>query len=269
MAIGNVQQLAAAPKQRVFFNRPNFATVLGQFNSSWAASGYPAAGSFAIGNTTTGIIPTSATPGAIAFVDAAPGNQLYLFRAVTYAQNGNGNNNNIYFYDRLWHAGSFTMSAATLNSTPSLAITRGDVTGVNAELWAEITTSVTGGPVTLTATYTNSNGVAGQTATCVVPATLNTPGMMCFSLAAGDVGVQQVTNLTCSATPTTGAFNLVLARRFYEFSHICGGLNPEMRTDFWMRTGLPLIPNGACLAAYLINASSNCTIVAELMLAQG
>lgn len=71
-----------------------------------------------------------------------------------------------------------------------------------SKLIARVTTGMSATGVTLTATYTNQDGLAGQTATAVIPSAAAADYQMEFTLTAGDYGIRDITAMARSATPT-------------------------------------------------------------------
>jgi hypothetical protein len=196
-----------------------FTTVAGQPFSTWDVAGNPGAGSLAIGNTTTGVVPTDATAGA-PNINAFGGGALgYLARAWYRASVAGGAT----LYDRLWHAGSVAMNAlATTPLSSQPAITQrlpgaSDYTGL--EILLEINAAVSATATTVTVTYTNQAGVTGRTTGATASLSgLTNRRVVAMPLQAGDTGVQKIESVTVGGTvATTGSFNVVLARRIDEF----------------------------------------------------
>lgn len=181
--------------------------VAGGTHSFWNATAIPGAGSYAIGNTTTGVIPTDATAGAATFPAPGSGLQQHVLAAAVVSSIAG----HVMMLDRVWHAGSFTPTSGSYAGMVGTAVDR-PASGEGLELWVEIATAISAASHTLTATYTNQNGDTGRTATCVIPASAIVGRMFQFALQGGDWGVRQVTALSGSATPPTGTFNLMLVR---------------------------------------------------------
>lgn len=240
MAITSTDLLLAGLVEKIFpFNKSSITTVGGAFYTLWNATGIPGAGSLSIGNTGAGDIPTDATDGAWPFTNPGGGVLTYLARLFA----GSSIAGNLYLIDRCWHAGSFSFSNGTINATDSTPVDR-PASGDGVEMWCEINTALSAVACTLTATYVNQNGTGSRTATCVVPASAITARMFPFVLQAGDVGVQQITNLSGSAAPT-GSFNMVLLRKLGLIGMpavgVGSGINP-------FTGGMPRIYDDSCLA---------------------
>jgi len=249
MALSTLDGLvAAAPGQRKEIYKTPTTGVVANWWSAWAAVGMPTAGAFALGNATTGVVPTKATTGAIDFVNPSSGSS-YLGRLdMALGQTGAAR-----LYDRLWHFGDWIPTTVALAITPP-ALTRPDALGENVGLWLEIATA-TSAVATFTATYTNQAGTTGQTATLVTAGT--TIGLMQqFNLASGDTGVRAVTNIVCSAV-LTGTVNLILARPV----GTAAVLRQATPTGFdGISLGLPRIYNDACLALMVFLSSGSVTV---------
>jgi hypothetical protein len=238
MTISTVDQLVASTKLplMVYKNVTLPTVAAGNFYSYWAAGPVPSPGSFSVGNTTTGVIPTQATTGAVTeFVDPTGGQSGYL-AFLGCSSTATGINT---IYDRVWHAGSFTPTSGVIAGVTGTAVTR-PANGVGVELWAEINTALSASAHTLTVTYTNQAGTPGQTATCALAASATSGRMFKFTLAAGDSGVQQVTGLSGSAAPPTGSYNLVLMRRI-------AAIPTNTQAANWAELALPQLYAASCL----------------------
>lgn len=122
--------------------------------------------------------------------------------------------------DRLWHNSALVVTTTGAQAINSVALPARDLDGTilgrGVELALEVTTVTgNGAPVTtITASYTNSLGVAGKTATIAsFPATAVAGTLIPFALAAGDVGVQSVQSITLGTSLVSGAVSAVMMRR--------------------------------------------------------
>lgn len=209
-------------------------------HSLWAATGTPGAGSFAVGNTTTGVVPTDATAGAIAFDSASSGNELYVLRAGGYAtQQGV-----LTIYDRVWHAGSFTPTSGSYAGFDGSTVPNRPTDGA-FDLFAEINTGLSAAAHTLTVTYHDQSGGTGKSGTIVLAASAPQGRLFRATLAAGDTGVRRLTALSGSASPPTGSFNLFLARRILDLDSLVASAPNDPR-DF-ASIGMPRVRDDACL----------------------
>ena len=266
-----VAAIAAAASQG---NRPPYmkaalagAFAAGQFISLWTAAGQPGAGSAPAA--TPGAVPLSTTAGAVGFTNPAAGN-TYLARL--YGSSSVAGT--LIFYDRLCAVGAVSLTATTAQTVSSAALTRPDANGVNAEIWIEITTSLTGSPTgTLTASYTNSAGVASHTTAPGVALTTAMIAGVTFQLGlqAGDVGVQTIASITGTATaPTAGVCNVVIRRRLAEFPVPVAWLTYPPQDPQW--GGIPQVYNSACIEAiFLLGSGTAAPAIpsGSLVLAQG
>lgn len=81
MAITTMDQLVAAiaaSQRKRFYKQGQNVKAIGSLQSMWPATGGPGAGSAP--GSTAGVVPTSATAGAIPFTDAGGSNISYLAR---------------------------------------------------------------------------------------------------------------------------------------------------------------------------------------------
>jgi hypothetical protein len=195
-------------------------------------AGYPAAGTMAVGNTTTGVVPTNATNGYPKIRAFAGANKGYL-GAVTF---GNSVACNIDIFDTLFSVGAipFTAATTTLASQPSYAARVPDgYYPNNTEIWLEAVTAFTGN-LSVAITYTNQDGVTGKTTGVVsTGAALIVGRMFLMPLAAGDTGVQKIESITPSVA-TAGTFNVHVLRRLHE---VRVRINNDGDTHDFIKTG--------------------------------
>lgn len=209
MALTSLDGLIAAPK--LLLNYIKTATMgtatAGTMQSLWLATGGSPGPGAAPGNTTTGLVPTQATAGAMAYAEPASG-QWYIMSAGAIANAAT----TVFFWDRAWHAGAFTGTNGTYAGyTGATTPTRLD-TGEGFEVWTEIQTAFSAQAHTLTITYTNQDGTTGRTGTVSMPASAPAQRMYPAILATGDRGVRAITGLSGSAN-NTGTFNVLMLRR--------------------------------------------------------
>lgn len=256
---GLVAALAAA--NYVDSEDQSVTTGTGQFTSLWRAGGRPAAGSNP--GSTSGIVCSSSTPGALPYVDPGSGLTGYLARMEASSSVAGS----LILYDRLVTSDglSGTVTTAQTVGTPSLTRWTGG-TGVSA--WIEIYTATGATQVTATVSYTDQSGTSGNSGTCVIPASAKAAQMFPVSLASGDTGVQAVASVQLSAsTGTAGSFGITLAQRVVTAPIPLA--NVGLLLDY-AQLGLPIIANGACLAwKVLATTTSTGVIIAGFMFAQG
>lgn len=262
MAFSTINGLIAAmPGQRQPFTKASVTSVAGAYISLWASAGLPGAGSLAVGNTTTGVIPTDATTGSFPFTNPVSPATAHLGRCAG-ASSVVGT---VVLYDRLWHGGSYTSVNGSISANTTTQVTRPS-TGVDCELWAEIATALSAVATTITVTYVNQDGTGSRTATATLPASAIASRMFPFALQAGDTGIQQITAISGSAAPT-GTFNLVILRRMAELPiSIAGVANVQ---DF-AQLGLPQVYDDSCLALFMnTNTTSSGTLSGSFDIVQG
>ena len=161
----------------------------------------------------------------------------------------------IMLMDFLWVNSGITVTtvgAQTINSVefPARDVL-GTVNGVGCEIAILVTTATTnaGAFANLTMSYTNSNGVAGRTATLAnFPATAGVGTLVFMQLQAGDVGVQSIQSITLGTSLVTGAISVLLTRtlcsRADAIANVGSTSYPSPNID--PRAGVR-IHNGACL----------------------
>ena len=211
--------------------------------SLWRASSLPPA---AAGIPTAAVQCTRSTSGAFTgWADPPAGQDTYL---ATFSAN-NLSMAPLTVYDRLIHSGGLSGTATgaqTTNLSPFPAIPRGDVGGVDVELWLEVYVALGATGVTATVSYTNQSGVSGRSGTATIPANAALQAMYLVALQAGDYGVRSVESVTLSAsTGTVGNFGVTLLRRLWTIEMLIGNFQAE---SDWIKGGLPIVEDGACLA---------------------
>lgn len=260
--MGNIvsmnQLIAAMPGLKFpFYKNTLTSKAAGTFHSLWAATGLPSAGSVPPSANT---IPTKATAGALGFTDASGSLQRYLSRF-----NAAGAIiGNLILYDRLWHtsglSGTVTAADTAVANTP---LTRPSANATGVELWAEIYTALGSNTVTLNCRYTNQDGVTNRVGTYAYPSGFSAPTvagqMLPIVLAAGDSSVRAVTAYHWSGTTgTAGNFGFTLLRRVAEIPLTIANVNQVMDA---FATGLPYVPNDACLAFMLFCSTTSTGII--------
>lgn len=275
MAITTADDFFNAPIQRIIYRKPNVGTSGSNLNemSMWTYSGNPVAGTASAGNTTTGVLFDDTYTGAVPINSFGSGATGYLSRA-RYI-NSTANSHAVLF-DRLWGAGTFSMSStATTNfsSQPSYA---GRLPGGNdystAEVLIEITTTVAGTTpaASVVIGYTNENGTTGRLTQSISVG----PGLPGFvgrifrpNLQDGDKGIQKIDSVavTGSATITAGDFNVIVARRIasFECTYIQGN-----DTQAWDSLVMPQLFDTSCLMITVTSSSTNigiCSLALDII----
>jgi hypothetical protein len=179
------------------------------FQSLWQFVGVPSHG-VAPG---AAAIPTRATAGALQQVDASGGRTLYLCFFGMQLLTSTGP---LYIADRLGHMSGLS---GTVTTAQAVNVSAGRYTGAESadnEIWLEIYTAVGATARTITASYTNQAGTAGQTTPAVAFGGVTADEAQRFMrlpMQPGDFGVQSVESVTLSAsTGTAGDFGVTLVR---------------------------------------------------------
>lgn len=218
MAITTVDALISAAKDGLPVCKTQAATtVAAQWHTLLDRAGNPGAGSLSVGNTTNGVVPTDTTAGFPpigGFAGGADGVLHSICFSNTVACR-------FVLFDRLWHAGSVsmtTLATTTFTSIPDATGRMPDGIGEGCEIWLEINAAVSATATTISVGYTSSDGTTGRStgATASLSGFI-TGRLVKMPLQAGDKGVRQITSVTVGGTvATTGTFNVILARRIYD-----------------------------------------------------
>lgn len=240
MAITSGDGYIAAAKQFARVTKTQTATtVAAQWHTLLDRNGTPGAGSLSVGNTANGLVPTDATSGFPAINTIS--NTGYLTRV-------NFSNSvacRMHLYDRLFHAGSVsmtTLATTTLTSQPSFSSRiPGGTDYTSTEIWLEINTAVSATATTISVSYTNDSGTSGRTTGA--SASLSgfiTGRLINMPLQAGDKGVQRIDSVTVGGTvATTGTFNVIIARPLATSMRVpVAGFGDILGLD---RTGMPQV----------------------------
>lgn len=232
-----------------------------------ASGGIPGAGavpaSYTVGGTTYSL--GGSVAGAIPWAPTA-GKNTHLARALF----GSSVVGTLILYDRLWACSGMSGTVATAQSvTGFTGLPSRASDGANVEAWAEIYTATGSTAVTVTMTYTNQDGVAGQSS--VATSLVASPGaafMMPLNLAAGDTGVRSVDSGKLSATTgTAGSWGITLLRRIAQIPITTVSVGTPL--DLFS-LGMPQIPDDACLCmAVMASTTSTGVVSGSLSLVAG
>lgn len=222
--------------------------------SYWYSAGYPAPAT-ANASGLAGAVCNSSTPGAIPFPTPPAGANTYLGKI------GGGNYQertivgaSFHLIDRLWHNSGLSPTLTTAQTVNSVAWpardSNGTSNGEDVYIALELSTATGAGANVPTISYTNSDGVAGRTATLISAygATSRTGSWFVFGLQAGDVGVRSVQTYTNSVSMTSGNVHLVAFRVIHLPTHTScgqGGLLPA--SDDVLSGCMPRLFDGSCL----------------------
>lgn len=256
MALTTVDGYVAAVKQRIRWLKTGARTTVAAVPFTlFDVAGSPGAGTLAIGNTANGLVPTDATAGY------PPINALTNLGYITRALYGNTVPCWLTVYDRLFAAGAYAFNAnTTLASQPSYS---GRVPGTDykgLELWVEAVTAFTGNP-SFQINYLDEGGAAGDTGVIGSGAALAVGRMFRMPLAAGDSGIQQITQVR-GTVATVGTFNVMVLRELW--SGRVGQANGGGRDDLFA-TGAPQIYADSALY-YVIETDSTASGLPDVTL---
>ncbi len=251
MAILSLDELIAAPSQRVTYLKTATRTSVAAIPFSvFDLAGNPAAGTLAVGNTTTGIVPTDALAG-YPTIQSFGGSTGYLAGV----QFGSSVACRISVFDCLFSAGAFPFNAAvTLSGQPSYASrVLGGTDFTNTELWIEAVTAFTGNQ-SIAITYTNQDGVTGRTTGTIATGVAPTIGrMLQLPLQSGDTGIQRIESVT-STVSTVGTFNVHVMRRLWNGRV---RINNDGDAHDFLKTGMPQIFDTSALRVVVYTDSTS------------
>lgn len=178
--------------------------------------------------------------GQIPFTNPPSGfNYLARFVGSSSAQAGT-----LLLCDRLWHNSGITITstaAQTVNSVTFPARDQNGATlGEGVILGVEVSGATGSGTPTITVSYTNSDGVAGRTATNIVATAASSPigTFYPLGLQAGDKGVRSIQSITLSATWTSGTIHLVAYRVLASLSLSTAGASEAVDA---LTSGMPVM----------------------------
>ena len=262
MAITSLDQLLAASNQLKSFGKVSMtAKAAGTFQSLWTAAGLPAAG--ANPASLAMVIPTSATAGALPFVNPATG--LSYISKISSSQQTIGT---LILYDRIAHSSGLNGTLTTAQAVNGAALTR-HTTGEDVELFLEVYAATGATASNVTISYTNSAGVAGRTTPAVAMQVTPVVGQMLpIPLQAGDTGIRSVQSVTLSAsTATAGNFGITLVKRIAEIPITVAGTGVVLDP---FALGFPQIENNACLSMMVVTSTTSTGFVTgTINIAQG
>lgn len=273
MAITTYSGLKLAEKDRnVYFKSAGVTAIVGKHFTSRGAAGLPAAAALAAGNTTTGVVPTSATTWSLTFPAPLGGQSLYFLGVESRCLNLQP----LEWVDMLWYAGavsSVTLATTSFSGQPSFAARLpggNDFKGV--ELWLEVTTAMTTTVPIVTISYTNQDGTAGRTVSAfsldTALANLIVGRWIPVPLAAGDEGVQSVQSVQVTTGSAAGAFNVVLARSIFRHQSKVG--SNTYNVDGLDKTTFKEISSNACIIPIGLQQATNTNIIsATVITAEG
>lgn len=237
--------IAAAKRIAPLYKTTTRTTVAGGWFSMFDIAGNPGAGVLAGGQSsppanTAGAVPTDALAGYPTIPFSA--NRSYLSRLSA----SNTVISQIAVYDRIWVGGTYAFNA-NVNVTSSSWSSRVSYDGGAAdysglEIWVEQVTAATGNQA-VNVTYTDQGGASGSTGAVGIGAAPTVGRCWQLPLAAGDSGLQAITNVTGS-TATVGTFNVMVLRPLVRV--YIPVANQQVLLN-WADLGLPEVFNDAAL----------------------
>jgi hypothetical protein len=234
MALTSLDGYIASVKQGVdWFKTATRTTVAATPFSLFDIAGVPGAGTLAVGNTANGIVPTPTNPSAGYPIIRTINGTGYLTR-VEFGWTVAGR---LAVYDRLFSCGAYAYNAdTTLASQPSYSarVPSTDYSGL--ELWIEAVTAFTGNP-SFEVNYLDQGGTAGDTGVVASGAALTVGRCFRMPLAAGDVGLQQITRVR-GTVATVGTFNVHVMRKLWEGRVIAAN---DGDIHDMLKTGAPVV----------------------------
>lgn len=237
--------IAAAKVIAPLYKTTTRTTVAGGWFSMFDIAGNPGAGVLAGGETT----PPANTAGRVV-TDTIPGYPTLSFSANrSYLSRLSASNtvvSQIAIYDRIWVGGTYTFNAnvnVTSSSWSSRVSYDGGAANYNGlEIWAETVTAATGNQ-TWNVTYTDQGGASGSTGAVGIGAAPTVGRCWQLPLAAGDTGLQAITNVT-GGTGSAGTANIMVLRPLVRV--YVPVANQQVLLN-WADLGLPEIFNDSAL----------------------
>lgn len=267
MTIATLSDIQTGQRQYVDIVKSSASSGTSLYFSLWATG--LGAGSFAIGDTTNGVVPTNATTGAAPL--AAFSGDGYVTNAILSHDNGTFTYlpTTVLVYDRLFHAGSFaaTVGVNSLTSQPSYSsrVPNADYSGL--QIWAEMASNKSGSS-TVRVKYTNQDGTTGQVSP-TVSAPSNTAGQCIqIPLVSGDSGVQTIEEFEVTAASSGCTWNVFVARPILMLNTL--GLRFRKERIFGFSPSFTRVYSDSCLAMLAkgvstINATPNISVAMTIV----
>ena len=218
----------------------------------------------------TALVPDSATAGALRFSNPTSG-QLSVVGARLSSQAVGG----YIIADRLSHQGGLSaiVSGAQTTNLPTAALTRytsGDGVMMGLTIYSILGTTAT----TVTASYTNSSGVAGRTTQAIAfggSANREISRLLVLPLQDGDTGIRSVESVNVVATTgTAGNFGVTLFKPLFSLVlDSTSSTNPLIGfVNGNSGGGIPTIQNDACLFPIAMTLGSSLQATVSLQFAE-
>lgn len=171
------------------------------------------------------------------------------------------------FFDVLWVNSGIVVTTTTLQAIASPALPARDINGTTdgegcmiALLFVAAATNAAA-IANATVTYTNSDGVAGRTATLAaiagsqIPATPVIGTLVWFNLQAGDTGVRSVQGITLGTSLVTGTVSLMITRDIATM----GTSIPNVSTPKQLAAPGVRLYNGTCALHSILASAATAT----------
>jgi hypothetical protein len=264
---------AGAPAQPLNVNKASIANAqAGAYHSLWRATGLPGQGAIP----GAAAVCTRTLAGALNQAALGGGRKQYLGRAYFLSANSA---TNVYVWDRLAHMAGLSGASAspqTVNVDVSgtgdnMVERRGRSDYSQVDWWLEIYTDVGTTAVNYTVTYTSGAGTPAQTTAQYeqigsTTASRNRASRLIPIIAANGDTIRIVESIQLAAsTGSAGSFGVTATRRIAD---IPLGLANAGTTADWAQTGLPLVPDNACLMLAVVPATTTtgtllgtCTVI--------
>lgn len=251
MTIASIDDYLAAAKQIITLTKTaTLTTVAASYGDPIAQAGNPGAGTLAGTSTAAGVVPTDVTAGFPLITAFGGGATGYLSNV----EFSNSVACRMRIVDLLWKGGAYAYNASqALSGQPSFASrVPGGTDFKGLELWIEAVTAFTGNAAP-TIQYTDQDGNAGTTGSVATGIAPIVGRMIQLPLAAGDSGIQTITNVACG-TATAGTFNVLVVRPLWE-----GNIRVANGGDVHdlLKTGMPQVFADSALLLMVAADSTN------------
>jgi hypothetical protein len=247
---------------RILIDKASLANqVAGRAASLWRATGQPAQGAIP----TTAAIPTSATLGAMSFVNqTAPALSYVGMLGLTSSNATQG----FEIHDRIAHMGGLVLNVTTPQAIAGMDLATlgvvsdrlGESNYSDVQWWLEVYTDggATASNATITATF--NDATSATLAVQAVGGTIRAGNLFPLTplIQAAQQGkfIKGITNVTLSASTTVaGNFGFTATRLRTTLGKNYVANKPEAYS--WVEMGMPAVPNDSCLM--LIAVSPNTT----------
>lgn len=173
------------------------------------------------------------------------------------------------FFDVLWVNSGISVTTTTAQTINSVTLPARDINGTtNGEgcmiaLYFSSASTLAAVGSNLTISYTNSNGVAGRTATLTaivgsqVPATPVVGTIVWFNLASGDTGVRSIQTITLGTSMLTGTIHLMITRDIVTI----GTSIPNVSVPKVIGSPGIRLYNGTCMLHNLLSSATTATFI--------